>query len=143
MPMNSIDFGSLNYLAIIVGIIFNQVLGAAWYSAWSKPWMAEVGLTKEDMEGMKGTARQWYPYVVAIVSAIVFTFGLALLIQGMGAENVVDGLLLGLLASVGFILTSYATTYSFEGRSLKLFLINSGYPLISYALIGVLLAGWQ
>ena len=141
--MDNIDFGSLNYLAIIVGIIFNQVLGAAWYSALSKPWMAEVGLTKEDMEAMKGTAQQWYPYVVAIVSAIVFTFGLALLVQGMGAENVVGGLLLGLLASVGFILTSYATTYSFEGRSLKLFLINSGYPLISYALIGVLLAGWQ
>ena len=141
--MSNIDLGSLNYLAIIVGIIFNQVFGAAWYSAWSKPWMAEVGLTQEDMEAMKGTARQWYPYLIAIVSALVFTFVLALLIQGMGAENVVDGLMLGLLASIGFILTSYATTYSFEGRSLKLFLINSGYPLISYALIGILLAAWQ
>ena len=59
--MSNIDLGSLNYLAIIVGIIFNQVFGAAWYSAWSKPWMAEVGLTQEDMEAMKGTARQWYP----------------------------------------------------------------------------------
>ena len=141
--MSNIDLGSLNYLAIIVGIIFNQVFGAAWYSAWSKPWMAEVGLTQEDMEAMKGTARQWYPYVIAVVSALVFTFVLALLIQGMGADNVVDGLMLGLMASIGFILTSYATTYSFEGRSLKLFLINSGYPLISYALIGILLAAWQ
>ena len=141
--MSNIDLGNLNYLAIIVGIIFNQVFGAAWYSAWSKPWMAEVGLTQEDMEAMKGTARQWYPYVIAVVSALVFTFVLALLIQGMGAENVVDGLILGLLASVGFILMSYATTYSFEGRSLKLFLINSGYPVISYALIGILLAAWQ
>ena len=141
--MDNIDLGSLNYLAIIVGIIFNQVLGAAWYSAWSKPWMAGVGLTQKDMEAMKGTARQWYPYVIAIVSTLVFTFVLALLIQGMGADNVVDGLMLGLLASIGFTLTSYATTYSFEGRSLKLFLINSGYPLISYALIGVMLAGWQ
>ena len=51
--MDNIDLGSLNYLAIIVGIIFNQVFGAAWYSAWSKPWMAEVGLTQEDMEAMK------------------------------------------------------------------------------------------
>ena len=63
--MDNIDLGSLNYLAIIVVIIFNQVFGAAWYSAWSKPWMAEVGLTQEDMEAMKGTARQWYPYVIA------------------------------------------------------------------------------
>lgn len=141
--MDSIDFGSLNYLAIVAGIIINQALGAAWYGALGKPWMAEVGLTQEDMEAMKGTARMWYPYVVAIVSALIFTLGLAVVMQGMGAEDFVDGLILGLLAAIGFIATSYATTYSFEGRSLKLFLINSGYPLISYAIIGVLLAVWQ
>ena len=97
----------------------------------------------EDLEAMKGTARQWYPYAVAAVCALVFTLGLALVIQGMGAEGVVDGLVLGLLAAVGFIATSYATTYSFEGRSVKLFLINCGYPVISYGIIGALLAVWQ
>lgn len=141
--MDNIDIGSLNYLAIIVGIIINQALGAAWYSALGKPWMAGVGLTMEDVEAMKGTARQWYPYVVAAFSALVFIVGLAVVIQGMGAEGVVDGLILGLLAAIGFIATSYATTYSFEGRSLKIFLINTGYPVISYAIIGVLLAVWQ
>ena len=141
--MDNIDLQSLNYLAVLVGIIFNQVFGAAWFSVWSKPWMAGVGLTMEDMEAMKGTPRQWYPYVVAIVSALVFTLGLAVLVQGMGADNVVEGLTLGLLAAVAFIATAYATTYSFEGRGLKIFLINIGYPLISYALIGILLAAWQ
>ena len=141
--MGDINLGDLNYLAVLVAIIFNQVLGAAWYSAWSKPWMAGVGLTMEDMEAMKGTPRQWYPYVVAIVGALVFTLGLAILVQGMGADNVVDGLTLGLLAAVAFIVTSYATTYSFEGRGLKIFLINIGYPLISYSVIGILLAAWQ
>ncbi len=141
--MADIDLGDLNYLAVLVGIIFNQVLGAAWYTVWSKPWMAGVGLTMEDMEAMKGTPRQWYPYVVAIVSTLVFTLGLAILVQGMGAENAVDGLTLGLLAAVAFIATSYATTYSFENRGLKIFLINIGYPLISYSVIGILLAAWQ
>ncbi len=141
--MDNIDVGSLNYLAIIVGIIINQAIGAAWYSALGKPWMAGVGLTMEDVEAMKGTARQWYPFVVAAVSALVFTLGLAVVIQGMGAEGVVDGLILGLVAAIGFIATSYATTYSFEGRSLKIFLINTGYPVISYGIIGVLLAVWQ
>lgn len=141
--MDNIDIGSLNYLAIIAGVIINQALGAAWYSTLAKPWMAGVGLTMEDVEAMKGTARQWYPYVVAIVSALVFTVGLAVVIQGLGAEGVVDGLILGLLAAIGFIATSYATTYSFEGRSVKIFLINTGYPVISYGIIGVLLAVWQ
>ena len=133
----------MNYLAIIAGVIINQALGAGWYSALAKPWMAGVGLTMEDVEAVRGTARQWYPYVVAIVSALVFTVGLAVVIQGLGAEGVVDGLILGLLAAIGFIATSYATTYSFEGRSVKIFLINTGYPVISYGIIGVLLAVWQ
>ena len=35
-----------------------------------------------------------------------------------------------------------AINYAFEGRSLKLFLTNGGYPLISYSIIGILVATW-
>ena len=140
--MEGFDLGSLNYWAILVAVVFNQALGAAWYSALAKPWMAEVGLTGEDMEAMKGTPRQWYPYVVAVVSGIVFTLVLALLAQGLGADGAGEGLGLGLLAAIGFIFTSNAINYAFEARSLKLFLINGGYPLVSYSAIGILLATW-
>ena len=148
--MNTIDLvdldvliRDLNYLAIVVGVIINQAMGAAWYGALGRPWIAEVGLTQEDMEAMKGTPRQWYPYVIAAGSALIFTFALALLMGAVGAEGILEGLFFGVMASVCFVLTAYATTYSFENRSLLLFLINSGYPLISYAVIGVLLGVWQ
>ncbi|WP_419924387.1 DUF1761 domain-containing protein [Candidatus Poriferisocius sp.] len=141
--MDNIDFGDLNYLAILVAVVFNQLLGALWYGTFSKPWMAETGMTQENIEGMKGTPQQWVPYVVAIVLAIVFTLGLALLVQGMEATNAGEGLGLGVLASVGFVLTSHGVNYAFEGRSLKLLAINSGYPLISYAVIGIVLAVWN
>ena len=77
---------SLNYLAIIVGVVINQMLGAAWYRTWGKPWMTDVGITMEDVEAMKGTSQQWLPYVVAIASSLVFTFVLALLLQGIDAR---------------------------------------------------------
>ncbi|MCY3851717.1 MAG: DUF1761 domain-containing protein [Acidimicrobiaceae bacterium] len=141
--MDNLDLGSLNYWAILVAVLFNQVLGAAWYTFWAKPWMADVGLTDDDMEAMKGTPRQWYPYVIAVVAALVFTTGLALLVQGLEAEGAVEGLGLGVLAAVGFIFTSNAINYAFEGRSLRLFAINGGYPLISYSAIGILLASWS
>ena len=141
--MDNIDFGDLNYLAILVAVVFNQLLGAFWYSTFAKPWMAETGMTQEDIEGMKGTPQQWVPYVIAIVLAIVFTLGLALLVQGMEATNAGEGLGLGVLAAVGFVLTSHGVNYAFEGRSLKLLTINFGYPLISYAVIGLVLAVWD
>ncbi len=141
--MDAMDLGSLNWWAIIVAIVFNQVLGAAWYSTLAKPWMAEVGLTDDDMEAMKGTPRQWYPYVLAIVLAFVFTLVLALLGQGLDTDSFGEGLGLGLMAGAGFVLTSHGINYAFEGRSLRLWAINAGYPLISYSVIGVLLALWR
>ncbi len=141
--MDNLDLGSLNYLAIIVSVIFNQVLGAAWYTLLANPWKREVGLSDADMEAMRGTPRQWYPYVIAIVSAIVFTICLALVLQGLEADSAGAGLGVGLLAAVGFIATSHAINYAFEGRSFKLFLMNCGYPLVSYSVIGILLAVWN
>ncbi|MCQ3814652.1 MAG: DUF1761 domain-containing protein [Acidimicrobiia bacterium] len=141
--MDNLDLGSLNYWAILIAVVFNQVLGAAWYTVWAKPWMADVGLTIDDMESMKGTPRQWYPYLIAVVAGVVFTIGLALLVQGLGAQSAAEGLLVGILAAVGFIFTSNAINYAFEGRGLRLFAINCGYPLISYSVIGIVLATWS
>ncbi len=124
--MDTIDLGSLNYLAIVVGVVINQAIGMAWYTILGRYWMAETGLTHEDMESMKGTPRQWYPYVIAIASAFVFVLGLAVLIQALGAEGPIDGLVVGLLAAVAFILSTSAMNYAFEGRSLCLYGINNG-----------------
>ncbi len=141
--MDGIDLGDLNYAAIVVGVVINQLIGMAWYTVLSRRWMAETGQTQQDMEAMKGTPRQWYPYVVAIASALVFVLGLAVLIQGLGAEDAVDGLLVGLLAAVAFIMTTSAMNYAFEGRSLCLYGINNGYHIVAFVVIGALLGAWQ
>ena len=48
-----------------------------------------------------------------------------------------------MFAGVGFIATSQAANYTFESRSLKLYLINTVYPVITLAINGVILALWQ
>ena len=141
--MDSIDLGSLNYAAIVVGVVINQLTGMAWYTVLSRYWMAETGLTQDDMEAMKGTPRQWYPYVIAVAAAVVFVVGLAVLIQALGAEGAADGLAVGLLAAVAFIMTTNAMNYAFEGKSLRLYGINNGYHLLAFAVIGAVLGAWQ
>ncbi|MYB39770.1 DUF1761 domain-containing protein [Candidatus Saccharibacteria bacterium] len=140
--MDVLDFNNLNYWAVVAAVVFNQLLGATWYAAFSRPWMAAVGLSKKDMEAMKGTPRQWYPYLVSVGASILSVTALALLIGGLGVDNFLGGLSLGLLVAVSFVLTANGVNYAFEGRSLKLFLINGGYPLISYGVIGAVLAVW-
>ena len=43
-----LDLGNINYIAVVVAIVINMALGAAWYSPllFAKPWMAANDLTE-------------------------------------------------------------------------------------------------
>ena len=138
------DFGGLNYLAIVVGVVFNMVLGALWYSPFllGKPWMAATGITAEYIE-KAGKGAQYKGYAIAVAVSIVLVVALALLTQSLAIDEPLDGLALGLVVGVGLVAASQAPNYSFEDRSLRLFLINLGYSVVGFAVIGILLAVWR
>ncbi len=85
----------------------------------------------------------WKGYVVSIVASIVIALALAIIVLAAKADTVVDGLVLGLLAGLGFVATAMAANYVFEARPLKLYLINGGYPVIMAAVLGALFGSWQ
>ena len=136
-----IDLGELNYLAVVAGIVINMAGGAAWYGILAKPWMAATGLTKEFIDEHKNL--QYRGYAAAIVASILISIVLAILVQASGAEDALEGLAIGLLAGVGLVATVLASIYAFEGRSLKLYLINLGYLLLVFAILGGLFGAWQ
>ena len=137
-----LDLGSINYLAVVVAIVINMAAGAAWYSPllFAKPWMAANGLTEESIREAGSATRG---YVVAVIASIVIAFAIALFAQASGADTPVEGLILGLAAGLGFVATTFAANYIFESKPLKLYLINAGYPVVSLALIGLLIGAWQ
>ncbi len=49
----------------------------------------------------------------------------------------------GLAVGIGFIATAFGASYAMEGRSLKLYLVNAGYPIVALAINGVILALWK
>lgn len=138
----SIDFGEINYLAVVAAVILNMAAGALWYSPilWAKPWMALTGHTDMSMGGGSGAIRG---YVVSILASIVIALALALLAKATGTDTIGEGLLLGLLGGIGFVLTTQGANYAFEQRPLKLYLINAGYPVVSFLIQGALLGAWR
>ena len=135
-----IDLGDINYLAVLVAIIINMAGGAAWYGILGKPWMAELGTTKEQIQERKSEMVRGY--IIAVIASIVIALALAIIIQATKAEDL-DGLLIGLIAGVGFVATTFGANYAFEYRSLRLYMINAGYPLVSFAIMGTVLGLWQ
>ena len=136
----NLDLAEINYLAVLVAIIINMVGGAAWYGIFANPWMAEVGLTKEEINADRGGMIR--SYIIAIIASILIALTLALFVEATGAKNM-DGLVLGLIAGIGFVATTVGSMAAFEKRSLKLYLMNAGYPVITFTIIGVMLGFWQ
>ena len=135
----SIDLGDLNWLAVVVAAVAAYVLGAVYYMALAKPWMAAAKLTREQVEGSDNKTAYGLAALASVIGAVV----LGILVQATGAENAVEGLLLGLV--VGVIVTGVGQipNYAFQFRGAKLFAIDAGYPLLQMLLGGAILGGWQ
>ena len=130
----------LNWLAILVSLIANMIIGALWYGPiFGKRWMSELGLTMEDIQ----SGSMWQPYSVAILNSFLMAFILANVIAWTGTTGIANGLLLGLLMWVGFTGFTFAVNHAFEGRSIMLWVINSGIYLVGLLVMGAILAAWQ
>jgi hypothetical protein len=131
---------NVNWLAVIVAAFANMVTGALWYGPlFGKPWMQELGLTMEDIEG--GDMAK--PYAVAILNSLLMAFVLANAIAWTGAATIGTGVLLALVLWVGFTGFTFAVNHAFEGRSTRLWLINSGTFLAGLVVMSIILTLWR
>ena len=131
----------LNYFAVGAGAVILMVLGALWYGPlFTKPWLAAMGKSMEEIQAQGGMAAA---YGLSFAGALVTSFVMALVISGSGADNVISGALTGALLWLGFVATSSLGSVVFEGRAVTLYMINNGYHLVAYAIVGALLAVWR
>jgi hypothetical protein len=136
---------SLNWQAIFVVGTSAMVVGFLWYSPllFAKAWMREMGYDPNDkarMEGMKKTAGS--AYGGSFVASLLSAFTLALILHGLRAEGLHTGLMLGFHVWLGFVATVQFTGALFAKQSMKLFAINTGYQLVRYLVMGVILTVW-
>jgi hypothetical protein len=62
---------------------------------------------------------------------------------GSGAEATAHyGALFGAHVGLAWVLTSFGVAYAFEGRPLSLLMINGGYHVVSFVLMGTILGAW-
>ncbi len=131
----------INYLAVLLGGIAAQPLGALWYApgVFGSRWMALRGLTPEDVQGDGRVG-----YVVGLLASLVVAYGLARLADMVDADSVGDCIALAAFVWVSFAATVQATQIAFsKTRSLALFGIEGGYQLASFLLIGAIVGAFQ
>jgi hypothetical protein len=131
----------VNFLAVLVTGIAIFMLGGLWYSPvlFAKPWVALQGKT---MEEMSGGAKPGL-YVQVFVCGLLVAWAMAVIMSHMTSPSLMDGVKLGLLCWLGFAgATSYGTAlFSFKPKAL--WLIDTGFNLVSMVLAGVILSVWH
>ncbi|MCP1199255.1 DUF1761 domain-containing protein [Notoacmeibacter sp. MSK16QG-6] len=130
---------TVNWLAIFVAAIAAFAFGAAWYMALSKPWIRVARVNTEAMNRKDPT-----PFIVSFVAELVMAWVLTGIIFHAtdGAMGISEGLLSGLLAWLGFMLTTIAVNQRYQGFSWTLTVIDAGHWL-GVALIQGAILGWM
>jgi Protein of unknown function (DUF1761) len=131
-------FAGVNYVAIFVAAVAGWLVGAGWYMAFGKAWMAALGKTEVDLKGPSGRPSP-LPFILAFVAALVMAWTLAGIIGHAGPVTVVNGLIAGFLAWLGFVLTTMGVNHAFSGQKPTLTAIDSGHWLAVLLVQGLII----
>lgn len=135
---------AINYWAVLVSAIAAWILGAAWYMALARPWMAAQGWkTEADMLGPSGKISP-VPFVVSLIAELIMAWTLAGVLWhvGGGRFTVRNGLISGFLLWLGFIATTLSVNYAFAKKPPSLAVIDAGHWLFVLLLMGFILGVW-
>ncbi len=131
---------SINWLAVIVATIANMVIGGLWYSPvlFGKQWMKLVGISQKEIDSQKSQMPKFY--LAAFVAALITAYVLAIFIKFVGASTIFAGAVVGFWAWLGFVATTTLSLVIWEKRNSNLYVLNNGQILISFAVMGAILA---
>lgn len=125
---------SISWLAVAVAIVVGMAISWVWYSDWGLVggvWRNLTGVTKEDSaRGGKGP----FAILVAsiIVTALILAAACSIASAFYGSDSPWLALVVGIVAGLGFSLSTLAQHNGFEQKPAQLTVINSAYQLVLF-----------
>lgn len=138
----------INYIAILVAGVANFFIGFLWYTVlFGKAWAKEMGIPMDAKPTPGAMAKS---LIMNFIGCFLLAFVFA---HNNAAWNFVPGMdqmgTAGKMANavgftwLGFYLIVDLNTVAFEGRSWKLFLINSSYHFMMLLVSALILFNWK
>ena len=139
------EFMGVNLWSVLAAAVSSMILGFLWYSPllFAKPWTLAMGYDPNDkakMEEMRKGAGKLYG--ITFVASLISAFVLAKIIDVTTVNSALYGMKIGFAVWLGFVTTVQLTSTLFKKRPIKLYLIDTGYQLVCYLVMGAILARW-
>ena len=125
----------MNWLAIVIAVIANMILGTLWYGNWAfgKSWIKLSGHTMG--EGMQVGPLYGLTALAALVQAITMSWFLG----QTGANSGAAGAIIGLYVGLGFVASAMFAEVLFAGRPPRLYAITAGYSVVAAIVQGAII----
>jgi len=135
----------INLWPVLVAALATMIVGFLWYSPllFARPWMVAMGYDPEDkvrMQEMQKSAAA--SYAISFVASLASAFVLAKIIFVTSVNTAFYGMKVGFAIWLGFVTTVQLTAKLFGNQPTRLYLINTGYQLVCYLVMGAILAVW-
>ena len=141
------DFGSINWLAVLVCVIVSFAVGFVYFSpkVFFDMWWKALGKTEKDQPGSGGMGMTWsFTALASVVQAVGMAFLVPVIGERMpGGVNAVNGALTGFMLWLPFMAATSLTNRMFAGHGLKVWAIEAGNHLITLVLFGLILGAWR
>ena len=133
------DFGSINWLAVVVCVVVAMISGFIWYhpKLFFPAWWHGIGKF-----GEPGNPDPMI-YVFTLLAAGVQAVFVALLVNLMGSTTAASGALVGFMLWLGFVAPTNLVNKLFAGHGLKVWAIEAGNHLVNFLLFGAILGAWS
>ncbi len=136
---------NINYLAVLASALAIFAIGGIWYSnaLFSKRWVVLMGKSDEEMKAAAASAPMPLLLLGAFVCGALIPFAMAVMINHFPPFTALRGIEIGAFCWLGFAASTSFATALFAMGPKQLWLINSGYNLVSFVVAGLILSLWR
>jgi hypothetical protein len=132
----STSFQNLNWLAILLAALSTFMIGGIWYKVFQKGWLSSNRITIDDLKD----ANSVKIFSLAFVFAFIMALNLALFI---GQEGMAFGAIAGFMTGFGWVFFAIGIISLFENRPFSYVLINGGYMIVAFTIMGLIIGTLQ
>ena len=128
----------MHFLPPLIAAVAMFMIGGVWYSLFARLEARSLGSGIKD--GAKpGGFSLFQSFIVSFVTALIFQR----LFEFVHTPNALHGVHTAVIICFGTVVASKYTQKLFRQGTWTLFLIDSGYQLVSFAAMGAILGGWM
>ncbi len=131
------DFGSINWLAILACVIASMVIGSLWFNpkTFYPAWWKAIGRSEKDQPGTTNMGVVWG---LTLLASLVQAVSISFMLTVMGSKSLATGAMAGFMLWFGFVAPSSLTNKLFAGQ-IKAWFIEVGNHLVTFVVMGAII----